>query len=344
MRSELLAHALRQHGLVTRNQALRSGYSDIEVRKETRTTGSWQTVRRGVYIQRELWRRLDPDGQDRCRILAVFLQAQQPLYASHGTAALLLDLPQLRLSRELMHMTAPRIQGGRTEHGVKYHPALVAERDIVQTAYGPSTAAARTACDVAREHGYLPGLVVADAVLRRGVDRAELERVAAGMKSWPGVTKVRRVVADADAGAENPGETLFRTVVARLGWGAPRLQVEFADQSRTARVDALLGSHAFEFDGREKYARSRSYPDGRTPESVVYEEKRREDWLRARPEIEGLSRAGWDETWAEVWRVDEGPLLRRLRREVDATIARVGLPAWMASLQGALRPLGDVPA
>ena len=338
MRPQLLAHALRQHGLVTRLQALQSGYTEGDVRAQTRTTGSWHTVRRGVYVERALWSQLDRDERGRREIFAVLLLAQQPLYSSHGSSALIAALPMLESSRALIHMTAPRINGGRTEHGVKYHSATIEEMDTVRTPFGPATGLARTVCDIAREDGYLPGLVVADAALRRDVERADLERVAAGMKHWPGVTNVRAVVRDADRGAENPGETLFRAVLARLGWGAPRLQVAIREGGRSAYVDAMLGAHAFEFDGRVKYARSRPYADGRLPEDVLFEEKRREDWLRAQSEVEGLSRATWDEVWTEVWRTDEGPLLRRLRADVEATIKRIGLPAWMASLGGALRP------
>ena len=331
MRPSLLAHALRQHGLVTRNQALRSGYSENEIRALT-NRGTWFTVRRGVYADAHGWEALDRDEMDRRRIRAVFLNAEQPLYASHGSGALLTGVPLLEVSRQQIHMTAPKIDGGRGENGVTYHPARVAGTDTVSTRYGPATSVARTVCDLARYDGYLPGIVAADHALRSACGRAELERVTRGMKNWPGVRTVRAVVEAADRGAANPGESLFRVVISRLGWGAPRLQVPITDGTTTAYVDAMLGCHAFEFDGRWKYARSRPFADGRMPETVLFEEKRREDWLRARPEVGGLSRSVWDETWAEVWRRDEGPLLRRLRQEVHATIARIGMSTWMASL------------
>ncbi|QWC84126.1 type IV toxin-antitoxin system AbiEi family antitoxin domain-containing protein [Nocardioidaceae bacterium] len=336
MRPRLMAHALRQHGLVTRNQALRSGYSASEVRALT-GRGTWHTVRRGVYAERTLWEQFDRDEMDRRRILAVFLQAEQPLYASHGSGGLLQHLALLEVSRRRIHMTAPRIDAGRGENGVVYHPARVSAVDTTTTPFGPVTSVARTVCDIARYDGYDAGIVAADRALRDGLPREELERVVSGMRNWPGVRAVRAVVEDADQGAENPGESLHRVVISRLGWGRPRLQVRVTDGGRTAYVDAMLGCHAFEFDGFGKYARAQTAETGDAPASVVFEEKRREDWLRSRPEIAGLSRSVWDEVWEEVRCAGEGPLLRRFRTQVDATIARVGMAAWMSSLDSSTR-------
>jgi hypothetical protein len=121
-----------------------------------------------------------------------------------------------------------------------------------------------------------------DAVLRSGVPRSELDRVVAGMRCWPGVTRAREAVAAADGGAQNIGESLARLLVLELGFGRPLTQVRFARGGRVAYVDLLLGNHVFEFDGKVKYVgRERGGVADRPPEHVLWEEKSREDWCPA---------------------------------------------------------------
>ncbi len=327
MRTTLAAQAHHQSGLVTRNQALRCHYTERELRTLTRPDGPWATVRRGVYVDRRSWDALDEPERHRLRVRAVFLNGAQPLVASHTSAAALHGLDLLRETTRLLHMSAPGITGGRTEHGVKYHPAGVPPRDVVETAYGWATGQARTSADVAREYGYVAGLVVADQVLRRGVPQDELARVLADMRCWPRVTRARAALADADSGAETVGETLLRAMVLELGLGRPRTQHRVEQDGRVALVDLRLGCHLFEFDGRLKYRRERPWSDGRSVEQVLWQEKRREDWLRSVTGY-GVSRV----VWSECLGLERARTVARLRDEVQATVRRVGLKAWTDAL------------
>ena len=146
------------------------------------------------------------------------------------------------------------------------------------------------------------------------------------MKWWPGVTRARPVAADADPGAESVGETLARSLVTELGYGRPQTQFRVTDGDRSAWADLRLGWHLVEFDGRVKYARDRPYDDSRPGEDVLWEEKRREDWLRSLGY--GVSRI----VWSELFGAARERALLRLGREVAGTLVRVGEQEWLRSL------------
>ncbi len=326
MRPALAALAAQQHGLVTRRQAKHTGYTERELRTLTKPDGPWYVVRRGVYLPRPRWESADPRGQHLLEVRAALLNAVVPGIVSHSSAAVLHSLPVLHVPR-LVHLTRPGVNGGRTEHGVKYHPARVPHTDQIQRHGLPLTSPARAALDVSREEGYVAGLVLADQALRTGVSRDDLSRVVAGMTCWPGVVKARAVVEDADAGAESVGETLCRGLVTELGHGRPQTQFAIVEGGRSARADLRLGWHLFEFDGKVKYARDRPYSDSRLGDQVLFAEKRREDWLRSLGY--GVSRV----VWGELLGPARARTVQRLLGEVERTIARVGEHEWWRSLE-----------
>jgi hypothetical protein len=326
MRPELAAHAATQSGLVTRAQAKQAGYTERELRTLTKPGGEWHVVRRGVYVLRVTWLAADSRGRHFHEVLAARLNARHPVVASHGSAAVLQGLSVLHVPR-LVHVTRTAVNGGRTEHGVKYHPARIPPQDVLALHGLLVTAAARTAMVVAREEGHLPGLVVADQVLRGGAAPDDLARVVRGMKSWPGVTRARAASHDADGRSESVGETLARAAVTELGLGRPEPQHEVSDGRSTARADLRLGWHLFEFDGRVKYARLRPYADDRPGEDVLWAEKRREDWLRSLGY--GVSRV----VWGELFGPARERTLHRLRADVEVTRRRVGESAWRISIE-----------
>jgi hypothetical protein len=326
MRPELAALAATQNGLITRTQALEHRYRERELRTLTKPGGEWHKVRRGVYCLRDLWTSYDEKDRQRLRILAVFLTATKPLVASHASAALLHGLDVMTLG-ELVHMTRTGVLGGRTEHGVDYHPARVPAEDVVSVLGRDCTSLARTSVDVAREESYLAGLVVADQVLRRGVPHAELERVVAGMAHWPYVGRARAVVDDADGMAESVAETLARPVITELGYGRPQLQFPVTDGDRTVYADLRISWHTFEMDGMVKYDVDGPFARGRTAQQILWDEKQREDFVRGCGH--GVTRFGWQDLWGQRRR----RLLERCHRDVEATIKRVGPTAWAIGLE-----------
>jgi len=139
------------------------------------------------------------------------------------------------------------------------------------------------------------------------------------MRNWPQVTTVRRVVEGADPGAESVGETLARELVEELGIGRPQTQFVVTDGSRIVWCDLRVGRQIFEFDGLVKYlpVEAGGVAD-RPPEEVVWDEKRRQDFICSFKL--GVSRIIWEDFWGSARRRAKV----RLRREYDDTVARFG--------------------
>jgi hypothetical protein len=116
---------------------------------------------------------------------------------------------------------------------------------------------------------------------------------ASKVSRWPGAAAARRVAEFADGRSESIGESYSRVAIlrARLPARVPQWEV-WRGRTLLARCD--FGWPEFdtvgEFDGRVKYGRL--LRPGQDPGEVVFDEKVREDELRA----EGLHVARW------IWR------------------------------------------
>ena len=172
MKPLLVPFARRQHGLITRAQARDAGYRGPELRGLTGVNGAWVVVRRGVYVERAAWVGLSTLDQWKLRDRAALLASRLSVELSHDSAARLHGLPLVLLTSELTHVTRNDVQGCRTEHGVKHHRGPVPSSGRVLLDGLAATGIARTALDVAREHGLPAGLAACDAARRLGA-RAE---------------------------------------------------------------------------------------------------------------------------------------------------------------------------
>ena len=321
LRPELGAAAARHGGVFTRPQAVRAGYTEREMKTATGPGGGWVIVRRGCYAERALWEATDDDGRYRMQVHAALLTAREPAVASHGSSAALLGLPMRPYWRGLVHVTRPGVHGARTEGGIKHHRAAFTDDDLAAVDGLTVMGLARTAVDIAREHGFGDGVVAADAALRLGARREHLERALDPMTCWPYVTGARAAVRYADGGAQSVGESLLRLIVLELDRGVPETQFIVREGDRWAAVDLRLGRHLFEFDGRVKYlGREQGGVDDRPPEVILWEEKQREDWLRRVDGGYGISRV----IWPEMFGAARARTLRRLDAEVAETLRRFG--------------------
>lgn len=186
--------AARQGGVVTRAQAVACGYTERELKTRTGHGGDWVVVRRGCYAERVLWEERDEDARYLMAAWAVSLSCRGDAVASHASAAAALGMPLRPRWRGVQHLTRPEVHGSRTEGGVKHHGGRLRTDDVVEVGGLSCTGLARTAVDVAREHGYQDGVVAADAARRLGATLEDLSVVLAGMRSWPGVTAARAAV------------------------------------------------------------------------------------------------------------------------------------------------------
>jgi hypothetical protein len=319
MRSELAALAVAQGGVFTRAQAMDAGYRGPELRALTGVGGGWVVVRRGVYAERSRWEALDPyAGPPLARAWAAHLTIGVDHVMSHDSAAHAWGLPVVLARSDLVHITRPGVWGSRTEHGVKHHLALHPP-ELRSVAGLPVTGLARTAMDLAREHGYACGAAAADRALRWGAIVDDFDEVLVAMKSWPGVTQCRRAALVADPGADTPGETLARLMVLELGIGVPMTQFPVPVDAGTAWCDLRVGRHIFEFDGRRKYLDEGDGGDADRPlRDVIWDEKVRERDVTSHGL--GMSRIFWDDCLGHARRES----MASLRREYDATVRRFG--------------------
>jgi hypothetical protein len=315
MSSQRAALVAREHGLITARSALDASLDRSDIARLLHA-GEWIAVRRGVYADASDWEAADP-WRDRplLRVKAAHLALGRRHHLSHDSAALLHDLPLLPDEERLVHVTREDITGGRRRHGIAQHGAPITPAEATRIDGLPVLRLARTALDIGREHGYDAGLVACDGALRRGVPRSALDAAATAMRNWPGIKPARAAVADADPGAESAGESLGRTLVRELQVGevATQFPVLLSD-GRTAWLDMLVGCHAFEFDGRIKYQpTSNGGVASRSPEDVVWEEKKRERLIR---ELGlGVSRIIWADLFGDARRV----AVARLRRDYELT-------------------------
>lgn len=319
MHPAISAHMSRQHGLVTRRQALAAGMPAETVDRLVRQ-GSWTVVRRGVYAETQLV--LATTGRRERRLLldrAACLRITRPFLRSHDTAAYELDLDILPPADPMTHVTRPRVVGSHLRHGVKHHLAPYLPHQVVDVDGLPCLDRARSALDIAREHGDPAGVVAVDSARRHGVTLDQLCAAATAMWSWPGKTRVDEAIDLSSPGADSLAETLGRLLVEELGHGRPETQFGLTSGGTTVWCDLRLGRHVFEVDGRAKY---RPVELGglavEPPEEVLWREKRRQDFVTGFKL--GMSRI----VWLDLRGARRRDALARLGREYLDTCSRFG--------------------
>jgi hypothetical protein len=277
----LRASAERQLGLFTAADARRAGYEHTEIGRLC-SSGAWVRVRRGIYVTAGELADIESRGRrHQLECFAVLLDLDRPRAAiSHESAARLWGLPVRRDRLGALRLTDPSLS--RRGRGFRITQAPVRPGEAVRSGPISLTSAARTLLDRAREWDLDDAVVAMDAALLTGkVALGELRDAAATIDGWPRARRARGV-ALADGRAESPLETRGRLRIVGAGFPLPQLQVEIRHPAGrlVAVVDAWFedSAVAVEFDGRVKYTDPWR---GRSPERVLWEEKRREDELRA---------------------------------------------------------------
>lgn len=267
-----------QRGLVTYRQLSDAGLSPADVRR-LRKAGRIVQLRRGVYADSEVWDSLDPfRGQPLLRVRAAGLTIGAGGYAfSHDSSSIAQMMGAPRPTSALVHVSRDKVHGDEVRGGVKHHGAPFREKDLVDVDGLPMLTPARTALDMAREHGRGPGLAACDAALRRGTSRAELEEILGTMWCWPHSRTMQWCVRHADGRAESYLESLCRDLVLELGIGVPVVQLGLTDGYRTVWCDLVVARHVFEPDGAVKYTEGNAL--GLDPRRVLRDEKTRQDFI-----------------------------------------------------------------
>ena len=310
--------AERQSGLFTAADTLRAGYAHPEIRG-LRSTGRWVTLRRGVYMTSDDLRLAEEEGRrHRVDCLAVLLFLGRPRTAvSHASAARVWGLPAPRREGDVLRFTDP--DRWRTGRGFVLSHAPLRPGDVWSAGPLRVTSPVRTLVDCARGWPLEDAVIAMDAALLAGrTTPADLAAGVAAAAGWRGAARAARAAGLADGRAESPLETRGRLRILGAGLPTPELQVEIRAAGRLVGVvDAWFDevAVAVEFDGRIKY----SDPwRGRSPERVLWDEKRREDELRAL-DIRFVRIAdadldvGWPRTEGHLRRLltSPGPAVRR---------------------------------
>ncbi|MGA9872443.1 MAG: hypothetical protein WBQ44_15055 [Rhodococcus sp. (in: high G+C Gram-positive bacteria)] len=268
--------------ILSRTDALSRGVTDSELQRYCRTS-FWRRLRPGRFVSRVEFDALSPLERHRVVAEAVLsASTADDAVLSHTSAAVFHGIDILGADLSRVHITRNRSGGGRrTAHRV-VHAAPYAESDVTVIDGFAVTSLARTIADVARLLSFEDAVCIADLAARTtGVTSEEVAAVLDSRPTHPENRKARRVANFMDGRSESVGESRCRLVLHELGY-APRLQVQLGDADGPfARIDFHLFeiNTALEFDGRIKY--SRLVPTGQTPSDVAWNEKLREDRIRA---------------------------------------------------------------
>jgi hypothetical protein len=288
------------------------GFDSHEITR-MRRRGELVTLRRGAY-GRDRPDDLTAEQAHRDLIMATIPQLSNGAAISHASAAVLHGLPTWTSSLDRVHVTRDRSGGGRRRSVVHVNGAPLRSQDLAEIDAVPVTSLARTVLDLARSLPMDQAVAAGDRALAIGLDAGELQRGLQAMEFWPGVRRARRTVEFLDGRSESPGESVSRVKFAEEGVPRPDLQHEILgpDGRIVARVDFLWDEQKTvgEFDGKVKYGRL--LKPGQSSDTVVFEEKVREDALRD---------LGWQVVrwlWRDVYR--KGVLRERL----DRAFARSG--------------------
>jgi very-short-patch-repair endonuclease len=270
-------HAADSHGIVSRAELGTAGLHARDIARMSRT-GSLTVLARGWYAVGPV----DSDVERHVMTARAALRSHEGrAVAGHHSGLLVLGLPTLdadlrvvRLSRRTPGPTntTPRVRLGRAVP-VHLQRAETVAPGLAVVQHGISA-------------GPLAALVAADGALRLGLaTRHDLDEALDGVRQFPHTAGMEELLRHADGRHQSPGETRLGHALRLLGIRATP-QVRLTAGGVTAIVDFLVDDApvVIEFDGRVKYGRAADEVDPfgrrRPAAQVLWEEKRREDWVR----------------------------------------------------------------
>jgi hypothetical protein len=257
-------------------------------------------IRRGVCVDTGTWNAADARGHHVLRMRAVEATRTSPAVFSHLSAAALWGLPIVGQWHTQVHLSSAGRPGLHSKNDVVCHREDVADDEVTQLDGMLVTSLERTLLDVARTISFASSVAMLDYGTQRrvklpsgatipGIEKPALLESVASLGPVAGVRRARLAVDFCDNRSGSVGESLSRVDIHLCGFPPPELQVVFPrrgggkdivdfrwEQRQENRTLRLLG----EFDGKVKYTRD-EYTQGLPIEEVVWQEKLREDRLRA---------------------------------------------------------------
>jgi len=146
----LLATAEKRRGVFSSTEAYELGHTPKQI-QQLRKDKVLHTVRRGMYVLREVWHEADGVGQHRIAAAALSLSLTAPAVLSHQTAAVEHALDMLDPDLSKLHVTRSGLSGTRVEAGVDHHAGSLPEHHVERRDIGLDVVTRpRAALDVAR--------------------------------------------------------------------------------------------------------------------------------------------------------------------------------------------------
>ncbi|WP_028281314.1 type IV toxin-antitoxin system AbiEi family antitoxin domain-containing protein [Arthrobacter sp. H5] len=273
-------------------------------------------VQWGCYAAGNPWRQLSESERALQRVHAhnrtIVASSSVPVSYSHTSAARIFGLHLWDVD-DRIHLTQSFAGASRDRaaHVVR-HFSHLREGETALRCGVQVTSLARTVVDCARILSYKQGLIVADHGMRMGTTRQELQKIVNRLSGHKGIQLARRVVENASALSESPGESLSRAIIQGLSIPLPQQQVVVHTRHGEHRLDFAWKDLklALEFDGKTKYF------DYAPTREVLYQERRRE---------KALMEEGWTFIrieWKDLF--DEAALRGRILRAWSAQRKLVG--------------------
>lgn len=304
--------------LVLARELIWTGVGDRAMRRAAER-GRAVRIIAGVYIDAGLWSALGDDERYLLRIAAVAGTRRSPIVFSSYSAAALLGYPVIGAWPTEVHIIVGAASGQRSSPAVIRHVVDVREDELIERDGFVMTNPLRTVCDIARVASSATAIATLDRALappdstNRNPEpltkvfgmspvprtyplaREELQDALGRLGGARGIARAQFAVNFADGASGSPGESLSRLQIHRLHMPKPALQVRVPNGRHTYwdvdfgwKDEELFG----EFDGFGKYHRT-EMTGGKSPEQVVWEEKKREDAIRAATK-RGMVRWSWE--------------------------------------------------
>src|SRR5664279_4174476 len=237
------------------------------------------SLAKGVYAEAAAYRALEPWPRFALRSRAFVASSPADVIAADWSAVALHRLPATREPPPVPSVIRPtpkRSGSNRTCHG-RTRYAAVRERWIAQVDAVPVFVPAVVAVDLARHTDHWRALALADAAANRAGSNESLRMALHDMSLWPGITRARWAVENADADVESPLESAGRCAFIHSHLPIPLSNVWVGERYPLFRLDHYWAEHrlAAEADGMGKYL------IGDDPAAALRREKDRELWLEA---------------------------------------------------------------
>jgi hypothetical protein len=244
--------ASRQHGAISRSQALNAGLTRRQIDRRL-TSGRWLRVARSVFVtasSRDTWQR---------NCMVACLAGPPGTVASHLTAAALFGLS---VPPPVPQLTVPRAASGRQRDALVHHGSLL-KVDTCKVGPIPSTTPARTLVDCAGTVDHDSLCELADSALyRKLTDPARIKEAVARSSRAPGRKGLRLLddVLSVWISGVRPGSPAEARVLRCLTrWGLPVPERQFVIRDArgrfVARVDFAWPWRPclLEYDGEEHH-------------------------------------------------------------------------------------------